>query len=90
VAVDADGDAPHMRAVVFVTEFTKKETDRSNQEYQSPLLVLSGEEYDKITFADLHERICSVLRGSRAQVIAQIFHPDGSTKIIRHRAEDSG
>jgi len=84
VAVDSDGDAPHMRAVVFLTEFTQKGTERSDQEYQSPLLVLTGEEYDKITFAHLHERICSVLRGNRAPVVAQIIHPDGSTEIIRH------
>jgi hypothetical protein len=44
IAVDSDGDAPHMRAVVVVTEFTRKGTDRSPQEHQSPLLVLSGEE----------------------------------------------
>lgn len=33
-----------MRAVVLVTEFTRKGTDRSPQEYRNPLLVLSGEE----------------------------------------------
>ena len=85
VAVDSDGDAPHIRAVVFITELTQKGTERSGQEYQSPLLILTGEEYDKITFADLYERICSVLRGNRAPVIAQIILPDGSTEIIRHR-----
>jgi hypothetical protein len=90
VPVDADGDARHMRAVVFVTEFTHKGTDRCPQEYQSPLLVLTGEEYDKITFADLHERLCSVLRGNRAPVIAQVLRPDGSTELIRHRPKRSG
>ena len=90
MAVDANDDAPHMRAVVFVTEFAQKGTERSGQEYQSPLLMLTGEEYDKITFVDLHERICSVLRGNRAPFIAQIFQPDGSTNIIRHRPKDSG
>ena len=85
VAVDSEGDAPHLRAVVFITELTQKGTERSGQEYQSPLLVLTGEEYDKITFADLYERICSVLRGNRAPVIAQIILPDGSNEIIRHR-----
>lgn len=88
VAVDSDGNAPHMRAVVIVTEFTQKGTERNGQEYQSPLLVLTGEEYDKITFGDLHERICSVLRGNHAPVIAQVFRPDGSTEIIRHRPKD--
>jgi hypothetical protein len=85
VAVDLDSNAPHARAVVFITEFTQKGTERSGQEYQSPLLVLTGEEYDKITFADLHEHICSVLRGNRAPVVAQVFNPDGSHKIIRHK-----
>lgn len=84
VAVDSDGDAPHMRAVVFLTESTQKGTELSDQEYQSPLLVLTGEEYDKITLAELHERICSALRGNRAPVVAQIVLPDGSTEIIRH------
>ena len=83
VTVNADGDAPHMRAVVFVTQFTEKGTDRSAQEYRSPLLVLTGEEYDKIPFPDLHKRICAALRGNRAPVVAQVFRPDGSTEIIR-------
>ena len=85
VAVDSAGDAPHMRAVVFITELTPKGTERSGQEYQSPLLILTGGEYDKITFADLYERICSALRGNRAPVIAEIILPDGSNEIIRHR-----
>jgi hypothetical protein len=90
VELNADGDAPHMRAVVFVTEFTEKGTERSGQEYQSPLLVLTGEEYDKITFADLYKRICSALRGKRARVVAQIFRPDGSIEIIRGLPTKSG
>jgi hypothetical protein len=83
IAVNSDGDAPHMRAVVVVTEFTPKGTDRSPQEYQSPLLVLSGEDYFRITFADLHERICAALRGNRTAIVAEILRPDGSSTIIR-------
>jgi hypothetical protein len=30
-----------------------------------PLLVLTGEEYAKITFEELHTRICDPLRGNR-------------------------
>jgi len=89
VAVDSEGDARHMRAVVFITEFTQKGTERSGQEYQSPLLVLTGEEYDKITSADLHERICSALRGNRAPVVAQVILPGGSSEIIRHRPKNA-
>jgi hypothetical protein len=44
--------------------------------------------FPKITFAELHERICSVLRGNRAPVAAQVFRPDGSTDIIRHRPKN--
>lgn len=83
VAVDADGDAPFMRAVVLVTEFTRKGTDRSPQEYRNPLLVLSGEEYARITFVDLHDRICAALRGNRAPVVAEILTPDGTSTLIR-------
>jgi hypothetical protein len=73
----------NMRAVVVVTEFTLKGTDRSPQEYRSPLLVLSGEEYSRITFADLHERICAALLGNRTAILAEILQPDGSSTIIR-------
>jgi len=83
VPVDLHGDAPFMRAVVFVTELASKGTERSPQEYRDPLLVLSGEEYATITFADLHDRICNALRGNQAPVGAEIIGPDGSRTIIR-------
>jgi hypothetical protein len=63
VEVSADGDAEFMRAVVIVTEETRTGTPRSGQEYDNPLLVLSGREYASISFVDLHERICDALRG---------------------------
>ena len=87
VPVDLEGDAPHLRAVVFVSEFSQKGTERSDQEYPFPLLVMTGEAYDKISFVDLHERICSVLRGNRTRVAAQVFHQDGSIGLIRHRSK---
>jgi hypothetical protein len=90
VTVDSEGDAPQLRAVVLITEFTQKGTERSGQEYQSPLLVLTGEEYAKIPFGDLHELICSVLRRNRAPVVAQVILPDGSTQTIRHRSKNDG
>jgi len=89
VKVDSEGDAPHLRAVVFITEFTSKGTERSGQEYQNPLLTLTGKEYSQITFAELHGRICDILRGNRAPIIAEIQNPDGSAKIIRHRLTES-
>lgn len=82
-----DGEAPHNRAVVFVTEYTNKGTERSGQEYASPVLVLTGEEYARITFDELHRRICDGLRGNRSTIVAEVFLPDGTRKIIRGRKE---
>ena len=87
VQTDADGDAPFHRAVVFVTEYSNKGTPRSGQEYGSPLLVLTGEEYGRITFEELHRRICDALRGNRSPVVAEVLLPDGTHKIIRGRKE---
>jgi len=82
---NADGEAPVERAVVFVTEYSLKGTQRSPQEYVSPLLVLTGEEYSRITFAELHQRICDALRGNRSPIVAEVLLPDGSHQIIRER-----
>ncbi|MFO7461996.1 MAG: hypothetical protein R6X07_15370 [Desulfatiglandales bacterium] len=88
VEADHSGDAPHMRAVVFVAEHTIKGTDRHPQEYQSPLLILSGEDYSRITFEELHRRLCDALRGNRAPVIAEILGPGGKHRVIRAEDED--
>ncbi len=85
VKTDADGNAPFHRAVVFVTEYSLKGTPRSGQEYVSPLFVLTGEEYARITFEELHRRICDALRGNRSPVVAEVLLRDGTHKIIRHR-----
>jgi len=82
---NADGGAPFERAVVFVTEHSLKGTPRSPQEYASPLLLLSGEEYLRITFAELHQKICDALRGNRSPIVAEVLLPDGSHHIIRGR-----
>jgi hypothetical protein len=39
-----------LRAVVFVVSTSKKGTVRSGQEYESPLLVLTGTEYAAMPF----------------------------------------
>jgi len=82
---DEDGLASNNRAVVFVTEYTIKGTERAGQEYASPLLVLTGEEYARITFEELHRKICDALRGNRSPVVAEVFLPDGTRKIFRWR-----
>ena len=83
VQTDAEGFAPVNRAVVFITEHSIKGTVRNPQEYISPLLVLTGKEYTQMTFEELHARICDVLRGNRAPVIAEVFPPDGSHQVVR-------
>ena len=85
VTTDEAGLAPHDRAVVFVIEYTIKGTEQNGQEYASPLLLLTGEEYSRITFEELHRRICDALRGNRSPVVAEVFLPDGTHKIIRGR-----
>ena len=82
VHTDAEGEAAYMRAVVFVTEGTPKGTTRSPQEYQQPLLVLTGEEYVNMPFDNLYTQICKALRGDRPQVVAQYLTPGGHLHIF--------
>ena len=77
-----------MRAVIFMTEYSVKRSDRNGQEYLSPLLVLSGQEYAQITFEDLHTRLCDALRGNRAPVVGQILDSDGKHRIVRGKNTD--
>ncbi len=83
IETDGDGNAPFHRAVVIVTEYSIKGTERSGQEYSSPLLCLTGEQYARMTFDELHRRICNALRGNRAPVVAEVLLPDGTPRIIR-------
>jgi len=85
VVTDADGDAPFHRAVLIVTEYSIKGTERSGQEYASPLLLLTGEEYARMTFQELHERICNALRGNRSPAMMELLLPDGTHTVIRQR-----
>jgi hypothetical protein len=85
VSTDAEGNAPFHRAVVIVTEHSIKGTERSGQEYPSPLLMLTGQEYARVTFNELHERICEALRGNRSPIAMEVFLPDGAHRIIRRK-----
>lgn len=88
VATDEDGAAVFLRAVVFVTEKTAKGTARSPQEYVDPLFVLSGEEYARLTFEQLHDRICDALRGGRPRLAAELIKPDGEHRLFYADDED--
>jgi hypothetical protein len=76
LAPDDQGDK--LRAVVIVREGTPKD----GQRYVDPLLVLTGDEYEKSTFSELHGRIGDPLRGSRAEVVMEAWRPDGSVRLV--------
>jgi hypothetical protein len=92
VETDADGNAPFHRAVLIVTEASIKGTARSGQEFLSPLLLLTGQEYARMTFDELHDQICEALRGNRAPIAMEILLPDGTHRFIRQKRPpgDSG
>ena len=85
VVVSPDEHEPPMRAVVFVTKGTRKGTDRSGQEYVSPLFVLTGREYAAMSFANLRAKICDALRGHRPGLVAESRDRDG---VVRLHFED--
>jgi hypothetical protein len=81
VETDGDGQAPYDRAVVFVTDETKKGTARNGQEYVDPLLVLTGEEYAKMPFQVLLDRLQETVR-SGPRVAMEFLAPDGTTRTF--------
>ena len=82
VDVNAEGDSEFMRAVVIVTEETRKGTACSPQEYANPLVILSGREYGSISFVDLHTHICDALRKTGPWVVAQSFTADDEMQLV--------
>ena len=82
VETNEQGEAEYNRAVVFVTDETKKGTSRSGQEYVNPLLVLTGEEYAKMPFQTLLGKLEEAIR-SGPRVVAEYYDGKGHTHIIR-------
>ena len=78
IALAPDDDGTTLRAVVIVRDGTPKD----GQRYVDPLLVLTGEEYEKSTFDELHGRICDALRGTRPEVVMEAWGPDGSVRLM--------
>lgn len=95
VETDEGGQAPYNRAVVFVTDETRKGTARSGQEYVDPLLVLTGEEYAKMPFQALLDRLQEAVR-SGPRVVVEFLAPNGTTRTFTdegggtHDAADPG
>ncbi len=72
---------PEFRAVVIVRDGSRKGTERSHQEYPDPLLMLTGREYDEISFKELHERLTEALQAGRPRRTLVIVHPGGRTEV---------
>jgi hypothetical protein len=69
------------RAVFFVERGTEKGTERCGQEYVKPLLVLSGHEYETITFSEMMKRVEATLDKKYGERPSAIFYgPDGTRK----------
>jgi hypothetical protein len=81
VETDETGEAPYNRAVVFVTNETRKGTARSGQEYFDPLLVLTGEEYAKMPFQVLLNRLQEAVR-SGPRVVGEFLAPDETSRTF--------
>jgi len=86
VSTNKDGEADYNRAVVFVTKETRKGTARNGQEYVDHLLVLTGEEYAKIPFQTLLDKLEEAIR-TGPRVVMEYFDSEGDTHIVRDDKE---
>jgi hypothetical protein len=75
---DEETERPY-RAVVIVQE---GRSEKDIQRYVDPLIVMSGEEYARIPFEDLLDRIHKAI-GWDDSVVAMAWTPDGKKRIIR-------
>jgi hypothetical protein len=78
IVLASDDQGDKLRAVVVVCAGTPKD----GQRYVDPLLVLTGEEYERSTFGELHARICDALRGPRPEVVMEAWGPDGGVRLV--------
>jgi hypothetical protein len=86
VETNKDGEAEYNRAVVFVTDKTRKGTTRNGQEYVNPLLVLTGEAYANMPFQTLLGKLEEAIR-SGPRVVVEYFDGKGHTHIVREDKE---
>jgi hypothetical protein len=82
VTIGSGTSEDDLRAVVFVVSGSKKGTARSGQEYQTPLLVMSGAEYGAMPFQVLHDRLCTALRGDRPRLALEVIRPDATSTLV--------
>lgn len=78
-----DPESTGWRAVFFVEAGTTKGTARCGQEYDNPLLMLTGQEYESIRFADLLDRLEGALDRKYGPRPSAIFlGPDGTRRNL--------
>lgn len=82
VWIGTEASEDDLRAVVLVVMPAKKGTARAAQEYEAPLLVLTGAEYASIPFQVLRDRICEALRGTRPRLVLEVFGPDSTGTLV--------
>jgi hypothetical protein len=70
--------AAGLRAMVVIRAGAPK----AGQRYIDPLLVLSGREYEAISFKALHARVCDALRDGHPRFIGESSMPDGPTRVL--------
>ena len=80
--IESDASEDDLRAVVFVVSTSKTGTTRSGQEYESPLLVVSGTEYVAMSFQVLHDRRCTALRRRGPRLVLEVLGPDSTTALL--------
>jgi len=78
IPMPGGNDGTTLRAMVIV----RSGTEKRGQQYIGPLLVLSGEEYARVSFGDLHERICAALRGERPRCVGELSRADGTMRVL--------
>lgn len=77
-------EAPYYRAVVIVMEGRDK---KEGQRYIEPLLVLTGEEYARLTFQELFDRIEAAMPWDR-DVVGWKREQNGKMTLIRRSDEN--
>jgi hypothetical protein len=89
VQTDETGDATYDRAVVFITDTTKKGTARNGQEYVNPLFIMTGEEYAKVSFDTLLRRLEEAIH-SGPRVIAEFIDSQGQSHVFTEEDRADG
>ena len=59
--VEETGEGGHFRAVYLIGPYTTKGTPQCGQEYVNPVLTLTGEEYRRLPWPELWDRIARAL-----------------------------